>query len=101
MAYRTMFLLCGKSSCRLKEEYATVKEEVDRKTTVEATTSRNDHAQANRTAIEKAEEYWPQYVSTHKYLDMFHKPRIGLAVIIIHVTVLHVGGPPAIGGHSC
>ena len=34
---------------------------------VEATTSRNDHAQANRTALEKAEDYWPDYVSTHKH----------------------------------
>ena len=59
---------------------------MDRKTTVEATTSRNDHAQANKTALEKAEEYWPQYVSTHaqafRYLSQAGHV-FELAVIII------------------
>ena len=93
--YKDVSLPCGKSSCSVKAEHSTLKEKVDSETTVEATTSRKDHAEANRTAIEKAKEYWPQYVSTHKYLDIFHKPRI-CAGCYYNTTVLHVGWTPAI-----
>lgn len=50
--------------CSLQSECVALEEELGSRDSEEATRSRQEQAEANEAKLEKAREYWPQYVRT-------------------------------------